>query len=88
MAVVNGLEVLGEHQRDDRHELHEDVQGRSRRVLQRVTHRVAYNGRLQRAEGNREGQREVKERILAPCKTNCDKTVSCTEANINKRYKR
>lgn len=26
LAIVDGLEVLGEHQRNDGHELHEDVE--------------------------------------------------------------
>lgn len=46
LAVVDRLEVLGEHEGDDGHELHEDVEGRPGGVLERVAHGVAHDGRL------------------------------------------
>lgn len=46
LPIVDSLEVLGENERDDRHQLHEDVEGRSRGVLERVTDGVTNDGRL------------------------------------------
>lgn len=48
LAVVDRLEVLGEDERDDCHELHEDVEGRAGGVLERVAHGVADNSGLER----------------------------------------
>ena len=41
LAAVDALEVLREHQGQDGHELHEDVERRARRVLEGVADRVA-----------------------------------------------
>mmetsp|Transcript_25528 Transcript_25528/g.85568 ORF Transcript_25528/g.85568 Transcript_25528/m.85568 type:complete len:442 (-) Transcript_25528:1173-2498(-) len=46
MAAVDGHEIVSEHERDDRHELHHDVDGGARGVLERVADGVADDGRL------------------------------------------
>ena len=40
-AIVDGREVVGEDEREDRRELHQDVERRARRVLARVADGVA-----------------------------------------------
>merc|ERR1719247_1414309 len=48
LAAVDALEVLREHEGQDGHELHEDVEGGPRRVLEGVADRVARDGRVVR----------------------------------------
>jgi hypothetical protein len=46
LSSVNGIKGVGKHQREDRHQLHDNVQGRTRRVLERVSDSVAHDGGL------------------------------------------
>ena len=48
LAAVDALEVLREDEGQDGHELHEDVEGGPRRVLEGVADRVARDGRVVR----------------------------------------
>ena len=42
-AFVDRQKVFGEHQRQDRHELHQNVEGRAGGVLERVAHGVTHH---------------------------------------------
>mmetsp|Transcript_42167 Transcript_42167/g.101423 ORF Transcript_42167/g.101423 Transcript_42167/m.101423 type:complete len:308 (-) Transcript_42167:1729-2652(-) len=45
-TIVDGVERIGEDKRQDSHQLHDNVQGRSRRILERVTNCISDNGGL------------------------------------------
>ena len=53
LAVVDSVEIVGEHEGDDGHELHEDVQGRTRSVL-----REREKGRVEKGRERGKGRNE------------------------------
>merc|ERR1711959_551939 len=46
LAVVDSTEEISKHQRDDCHQLHQDVEGRAGGVLERVSNCIANNSGL------------------------------------------
>ncbi len=45
-SVVDSVEGIGEHKRQDSHQLHDNVEGRSRGILERISDGVTDNGSL------------------------------------------
>jgi hypothetical protein len=48
LASTDADKEVGKHERDDRHQLHDDVDGGARRILEWVTNRVTNHSRLVR----------------------------------------